>query len=145
MLNYRHVLCAVDFSSECFDVCLRAESIAKEANAHLSLVHVIESMPMMFTGGEHALPVDAKLEESLKTNAKDQMLSIIGQLTLEEIGWHMVEGSIKHGVIDCAVSESCDLIVVGAHGHHGAALFHGGNANAILHGAPCDVLAVHVE
>jgi len=37
-----------------------------------------------------------------------------------------------------------DLIVVGSHGRHGLALLLGSTANGVLHGAPCDVLAVRV-
>ena len=37
-----------------------------------------------------------------------------------------------------------DLIVVGSHGRHGLALLLGSTASGVLHGAPCDVLAVRV-
>ena len=39
---------------------------------------------------------------------------------------------------------AADLIVVGSHGRHGIALLLGSTANGVLHGAPCDVLAVRV-
>ena len=35
-------------------------------------------------------------------------------------------------------------LVVGSHGRHGLALLLGSTANAVLHGAPCDVLAVRI-
>ena len=38
-----------------------------------------------------------------------------------------------------------DLIVVGSHGRHGLALLLGSTANDVLHGAPCDVLAVRLK
>ena len=38
-----------------------------------------------------------------------------------------------------------DLIVVGSHGRHGLALLLGSTANDVLHGAPCDVLAVRLQ
>ena len=44
-----------------------------------------------------------------------------------------------------AALEACDLIVVGSHGRHGLALLLGSTANDVLHGAPCDVLAVHLK
>ena len=40
--------------------------------------------------------------------------------------------------------QSCDLIVVGSHGRHGLALLLGSTANDVLHGAPCDVIAVRL-
>ena len=44
-----------------------------------------------------------------------------------------------------ATEQACDLIVVGSHGRHGLALLLGSTANDVLHGAPCDVLAVHLK
>jgi universal stress protein A len=41
-----------------------------------------------------------------------------------------------------ARENACDLIVVGSHGRHGLALLLGSTANDLLHGAPCDTLAV---
>ena len=43
-----------------------------------------------------------------------------------------------------AEEQSCDLIVVGSHGRHGLALLLGSTANDVLHGAPCDVIAVRL-
>lgn len=37
------------------------------------------------------------------------------------------------------------MIVVGSHGRHGLALLLGSTANDVLHGAPCDVLAVSLK
>jgi universal stress protein A len=34
---------------------------------------------------------------------------------------------------------------VGSHGRHGLALLLGSTANSVLHGSPCDVLAVRVR
>jgi len=38
-----------------------------------------------------------------------------------------------------------DLVIVGSHGRHGVRLLLGSTANAVLHGAECDVLAVRVQ
>ena len=43
-----------------------------------------------------------------------------------------------------ATDQQCDLIVVGSHGRHGLALLLGSTANDVLHGAPCDVIAVRL-
>jgi universal stress protein A len=37
-----------------------------------------------------------------------------------------------------------DLIIIGSHGRHGIRILLGSTANAILHSAKCDVLAVRV-
>jgi universal stress protein A len=38
-----------------------------------------------------------------------------------------------------------DLIVIGSHGREGIQRLLGSTANAVLHGAPCDVLAVRIK
>jgi universal stress protein A len=43
-----------------------------------------------------------------------------------------------------AEEQQVDLVVTGSHGRHGLALILGSTANAILHGAKCDVLAVRI-
>ncbi|MGB1202845.1 MAG: universal stress protein [Alloalcanivorax venustensis] len=45
---------------------------------------------------------------------------------------------------DPAVVEIADLIVLGSHGKHGIRLLLGSTANAVLHRATCDVLAVRI-
>ena len=52
--------------------------------------------------------------------------------------------STKEGILGAAKEHGADLIVVGSHGRHGLALLLGSTANAVLHGAPCDVLAVRI-
>ncbi len=41
-------------------------------------------------------------------------------------------------------SRAADLIICGSHGRHGLSLLLGSTANAILHGAKCDVLTVRL-
>jgi universal stress protein A len=44
-----------------------------------------------------------------------------------------------------ARQQGVDLIVIGGHGRHGLALLLDSTANAVLHGAPGDVLAVRIR
>ena len=52
--------------------------------------------------------------------------------------------SLKKVILAEAQAINADLIIVGSHGRHGVSLILGSTANAILHGAQCDVLAVRV-
>ena len=51
-------------------------------------------------------------------------------------------GSTKNEVLRVAEEQKIDLIVTGSHGKHGLALLLGSTAQAILHGAHCDMLIV---
>ncbi len=45
---------------------------------------------------------------------------------------------------DRAKHHDCDVIVIGTHSRRGLGLLLGSTANGVLHGTPCDVLAVCV-
>ena len=54
-------------------------------------------------------------------------------------------GSPKSVIMNKAQELGADLIVVGSHGRHGIQLLLGSTANAVIHHANCDVLAVRVS
>ena len=58
---------------------------------------------------------------------------------------HLGFGQPRQEIHQLASEQQCDLIVVGSHGRHGLALLLGSTANDLLHGAPCDVLAVRLK
>jgi len=58
---------------------------------------------------------------------------------------HLAYGQPRQEVHRLAKEQGCDLVVVGSHGRHGLALLLGSTSNDILHGAPCDVLAVRLK
>ena len=65
------------------------------------------------------------------------------QLTPEQR--HLAYGQPRQEIHRLAEEQQCDLIIVGSHGRHGLALLLGSTANDVLHGAPCDVLAVRLK
>ena len=58
---------------------------------------------------------------------------------------HLTYVQPRHEIQQLAKDQKCDWIVVGSHGRHGLALLLGSTANDVLHGAPCDVLAVRLQ
>ena len=66
------------------------------------------------------------------------------QLGISEENQHLTFGRPETEIDAIAAEIGADLIVVGSHGRHGIALILGSTANGVLHGAPCDVLAVRV-
>jgi universal stress protein A len=141
---YQHVLVAVDFTEECHPVIQRAQALARVCNARLSLVHVVEPMAMAF-GGD--VPMDlSMLQQQQIEQARERMDSFSGrypELPAEQR--HLSYGQPRQEIHRLAQELQCDLIVVGSHGRHGLALLLGSTANDLLHGAPCDVLAVRLK
>ena len=143
-MPYQHILIAVDLGEECPPVAERALAIATSSNARVSLVHVVEPMAMAF-GGD--VPMDlSMLQQQQFEQAREQLQSFAGrypQLGNEQR--HLAYGQPRQEIHRLAEEQGCDLIVVGSHGRHGLALLLGSTANDVLHGAPCDVLAVRLK
>ncbi|MCB1918983.1 MAG: universal stress protein [Candidatus Competibacteraceae bacterium] len=145
-MTYQHVLCAVDFSDEALKVAERARDIAGKYGARLSLIHVVEDMNISLGGGYELLPVLPDLpDEALLQEARAELGKLAQRLGVDAAGLWVVNAiSTKEGILGAVQDHQMDLIVVGSHGRHGLALLLGSTANAVLHGAPCDVLAVRI-
>ncbi|MBB3104853.1 universal stress protein [Azomonas macrocytogenes] len=142
-MSYKHILVAIDLTDECLPVIARGNELARINGARLRLVHIIEPMAMAF-GGD--VPMDlSMMQQQQFEQARAQMKKFTAQypeLTTEQC--HLAYGQPRQEVHRLAQEQNCDLIVVGSHGRHGLALLLGSTANDILHGAPCDVLAVRL-
>ena len=143
-MPYTHILVAVDLTEECHEVILRAQALANSNNAKLSLINVVEPMAMAF-GGD--VPMDLSLLQQQQFEQARERIDIFAkgypELVAEQR--HLVYGQPRQEIHRLAEEQHCDLIVVGSHGRHGLALLLGSTANDVLHGAPCDVLAVSLK
>lgn len=143
MNTYQHLLVAVDFTESIESVIERAQKLAKAESAKLSLIHVVEPAPVDFL--DQTMLVDINLDELLKKTAKQHLLSLAKKYAVDEADCYLEVGSVKGEIFKRIESLPVDLLVVGSHGRHGLALLLGSTANAVLHGAGCDVLAVRVN
>ena len=143
MTAYKHVLVALDLSPESFQVLSRAQEIARCYNAEISLAHVIEPLGYAY-GGD--IPMDlTEVQEHLEKNARQQMSELVQRAGINNSQSHILVGRPESEIHRFAEEHGVDLIVVGSHGRHGLQLLLGSTANATLHGAHCDVLAVRIR
>ncbi|MEQ4312961.1 universal stress protein [Pseudomonas syringae] len=143
-MPYQHIVVAIDLTDECDPVIRRASMLADASGAKFSVVHIVEPLAMAF-GGD--VPMDLS---QLQQQQIDQAKEKLGKLKLKypqikDDQSHLVFGQPRQEIHRLAKSQGCDLIVVGSHGRHGLALLLGSTANDVLHGAPCDVLAVSLK
>jgi len=143
MSDYQHILCAVDLSDENIFVASRAAELANTYHAQLSLLHVVEYIPIDLAN-ELVLPQQQEIEQQLVAQATDHLASLAKQVNVERLSETVVQGSTKSEIIEYAQGHQVDLIVLGRHGRHGISRLLGSVANAVLHHAACDVLAVKV-
>lgn len=144
MGGYKHILLAVDFESVEI-VAVRAKALAETYQAALSLIHVVDNMPIPDTGYGLDTALDVDLTGEIIAAAKQQLSGLANKLGVEETRLWVELGSPKLEITRIAEENQVDLIVVGSHGRHGLALLLGSTANGVLHHAQCDVLAVRLK
>jgi universal stress protein A len=142
MAEYSHILVAVDLTEESRPVANRACALRGAFSAKLSCAHVIEPLSLAY-GGD--IPMDlSTIQEQIQETARSHLSEFARTLSIEPEYQHLIFGRPETEIHTLANQIGADLIVVGSHGRHGLALLLGSTANGVLHGAPCDVLAVRV-
>jgi universal stress protein A len=144
MAYYKHILLAIDFSDHGSEVVKTAKAMAEQNQATLSVVHVVENLPMS-EPAYGPIPFDVDFAQDLLDNAKLRLTKLAAELQIPENRQWLEMGSPKLEVVRVAEENHVDLIVVGSHGRHGLALLLGSTANGVLHHAKCDVLAVRLK
>lgn len=145
MTNYQHVLFAADFSEHGELVAEKARNIAIKNQAKLSVIHIIDNLPITDAAYGPVIPFDIDLNEELMNAAKKRLKELSQRLAIPEDRQFLEMGSAKLEIVATAEEQHADLIVVGSHGRHGLALLLGSTANGVLHHAKCDVLAVRLK
>lgn len=143
MENYKHILLAVDFTPGGEAVGRRALDLSERYDARLSLLHVVENLPVD-PANEFIAPPQVEVQAELMENAERKLGEFADALNIVKAGRAVVTGSTKQEILAYAREHECDLIVVGSHGRHGLALLLGSTANALLHSSHCDLLAVRI-
>lgn len=144
MKLYKHLLAAVDFQNDNDLLIERVKALREVFDARLSLVHVVEYVPMAYSG-DLALPDDFNLEQELADLAQQRMQVLGERMDVRQADQYILAGSTAKEILRIVKDQGVDLILVGSHGRHGLSLLLGSTPNAILHHAPCDVLAVRIE
>lgn len=144
MSKYKHILFATDFSEHSKEVAERAQELASTNQAKLSIVHIVDNLPIADAAYGPVIPMDVDFTDELLEAAKNRLKECAEELNIAEADQWLELGSPTYEIVRIAEQEGVDLIVVGSHGRHGLALLLGSTANSILHHAKCDVLAVRL-
>ncbi|MEI6268944.1 MAG: universal stress protein [Methylococcaceae bacterium] len=144
MRDYQHVLLAVDYSEQGVYVAKKAKSLANLYQAKLSIIHVLDNIPMPDTNYGTVISLTQDSSDGLLEAEKSKLMQLGDQLAVDLANRWLLWGVPKQEIIHVAEQEQVDLIVVGSHGRHGLALLLGSTANSVLHYAKCDVMAVRL-
>ena len=143
MGDYHKILLVVDLSEDSRIVGERAKAIAAPSGAQITLLHVVEYVPVE-PMGEALLPA-IQVESELLERASTRLAQLATQLGLPDSPRLVETGSIKTEIIRTSQRLGSDLIVLGSRERHGLAILLNFTEDTILHAAPCDVLAVRLH
>ena len=141
--EYKKILLVVDLSDDSRIIGERAKVIAACYASEITLLHVVEYVPVE-PMGEALLPT-VQIESELVDRAKVKLAELAQQLSLSASPRLVETGSIKAEIVRAAQRIGADLIVLGSRERHGLAILLNFTEDTVLHAAPCDVLAVRLH
>lgn len=137
---YKHLLLATDLSDDMEYIISKVRSLQNLIHATLSIIHVVEPLP----GYSYAYLGIEDIEGQLIDEARNALAKLGNELSVDPKNQYIEVGPTKSKILGVANNINADLIICGSHGRHGLSLLLGSTANAILHGAKCDVLTVRL-
>ncbi|MGI5864584.1 MAG: universal stress protein [Myxococcales bacterium] len=144
MLEWRRIVCPIDFSEPSRDAMRVAVDLAKRLGAELVLLHVYQ-LPGVATpeaaiyGGRS--PVDRLIK--VVTQALGEWKSEALGMGASEVTTHAASGVAYAEIVRFAEEQACDLIVMGTHGRTAVLrVLVGSTAERVVRHAPCPVLTV---
>jgi nucleotide-binding universal stress UspA family protein len=144
----RKILLPTDFSEHSVLASDYAISLAREYDADIIVLHVLERVAEFTSAMGSDLPgyetVLLYYDDLFKV-AQQRVREICKRAAEHNVTAHdrVISGNPRHEIIDVARSGPIDLIVIGTHGRRGfSRIIQGSVAEAVVRHAPCSVLSV---
>ncbi len=144
-VSFKQIVCAIDFSESSVAGLTWALSLAEEADARLSLLHVIEVPPELRAS---AVITDRELDElhaAVEADTLTQLRSLIPSNASQfcSVETATAAGAAGHVILGFAARRHADLIVMGARGLRAVERWmFGSKTRDVVCGATCPVLTV---
>lgn len=138
---YQRILIAVDLTEESIASALNQARAVANPGARLTLLHAIEpqtipySIDPSMSGSRYEEREHGQLER-----VREHLAAQCAALDFSTDDIAVSIGRPAFEIHHLAKELNCDLISIASHGRHGWQRLLGSTANAVLHGAPCDVL-----
>jgi len=145
-LLFRRVLCGIDFSDASLLALEYALSLTQDADAELTLLHVVEVSPAPATdvrGDVETRALGAYVTAAARARAEQ-----LQQLVPEGVKGHarvetvVTIGSAHREILRVAAERTSDIIVLGTHGFGVSRMLFGSAAHQIVRQATCPVLTI---
>ena len=143
MSIYRRILLVVDLDKHSGQIGAIGRDLAAALGAELSLLHVVEYVPVE-PMGETLLPA-VQIEEELVQRARLRLAELAQSLGVGSARQDVAAGNVKAEIVRAAQEQHVDLIVLGSRERRGPSILVNLTEDTVLHAAPCDVLAVRLR
>ena len=143
MAVYRRMLLVVDLTDDSLPIGRKAQALAAALGAEVELLHVVEFVPVE-PMGETLMPA-VQIEEELLQRAQQRLAALASELGLPGAPCRVESGNVKAEIVRVARERRADLIVLGSRERHGLSILVNLTEDAVLHAAPCDVLAMRAR
>jgi universal stress protein A len=147
MAAYQKIAIAVDLSNESPLIIEKAFEVAAPG-AEFHLLYVQEPMDSVYLGVVPYGPVFVgmdQVEGRLKNELEENLKRLGERFGIQGAQQHFLSGTPAKEIRKFSEDNEIELLVIGTHGQKGVQLLLGSTANSVLHGSPCDVLAVRVR
>lgn len=141
--SYRRILVVLDLREDSLHVGRHAAALATRLQAQIELLHVVDLLPIEPMA--ETLITSADIEDERVQRARRHLAQLAGQLGIGSAPCWVESGNVKAEIVRVARKRQADLIVLGSRERHGMSILVNFTADAVLHAAPCDVLAVRVK
>lgn len=143
--GYKNIVLAVELSKGDRALVEQARYMVAKTGAKLTLVHAIEHTGTYNAIAYGLVSIAQDIEEALLKYATKEMEKLGKLLKVSKKNQIVDFGSAKLVVLEEAHKVKADLIIIGSRGMEGVRMLIGSTANAVLHSAKCDVLAIRIK
>jgi nucleotide-binding universal stress UspA family protein len=143
---FKRILCATDFSEASIRSLDYAMTLAQEADAHLTVMHVVEVTPAPQSDVESTL--ESKMLGAYVAAAADDRAGRLKDLIPDTVRTYctvdtkLAIGKAYREILRVASEQSTELIVLGAHGRVISELLFGSTAHQVVRQARSPVLTI---
>jgi nucleotide-binding universal stress UspA family protein len=144
-IQFRRILCAVDFSESSLDALAYALKMAEEADAQLAVLHVVEFPPVSIDEPT-VPPLDlSRIRDAAAADARQRLQELIPEeaRTYCTVDTVVVAGRAYREILRYATERQSSLIVMGVGGRGALELMvFGSTAHHVIRTSACPVLIV---
>lgn len=145
-VRFRRILCPVDFSVSSLEAVTAALRLAEEADATLTLLHVVPLPPIL---GDEQMAMQEDLDAMRQASVAEARRRLTALIPDEAKAYcavetAVIEGSAQTEILRVAGERKPDLIVMGVHGRRAIDVFvFGSTTHSVIRASVCPVLVVH--